>query len=114
MHPVQKKRIEAGLTVSELAKLAELSVGTIYRIELDEKGRKVRYDSAKAVANALGCTVENLFKKTELTDNGRPAHSNYKITITTTTTTTVTIEGIFCPRCRLQLPVMGDCDTCAA
>lgn len=115
MHPVQKKRIEAGLSAQELAEQAKLSVVTIYRIEQDQRDRKVRYDTAAAVARALGCKVTNLFSPTELTDQGRPAHTGGKVTIvvTTTTRTEITFEGDICPNCWTQLSTTGNC-ICAA
>lgn len=62
-HPdrIREKRLEKKLSAYALAMVAGLDKKAIYRIESSES-KKTHHLRAQAIANALGCPVEELFE----------------------------------------------------
>lgn len=61
---IQRRREEAGLSRQKLSLLAGLPKNAIYRIEMDQAGYTYPI-RARAIAEALGCGVEDIFTETK-------------------------------------------------
>jgi DNA-binding XRE family transcriptional regulator len=59
MNKLKQRRVEASLTVQELAKASKVSAPMIYKIERDERTPNVYI--AKRIATALGVGVDDIF-----------------------------------------------------
>lgn len=105
MTNVRRMRIELGLTQVELAQRAHVSAPTISRME---SGVRARFfiDSVCRVAQALGTTVEEAFRSTELNyTQGRSPDTGAVRTLKIVQTVTKK-----CPSCNLYLSVQDNSD----
>lgn len=103
---LKELRLNRGLSVSALAKLAELSPSTIRRIERDDTF-KVRTDTAGDLATALGLPVTDIFVLSDLSDVGRPPHTGKTCTLKVPTQTPDAS-----PCCNVILLPSGACSLC--
>lgn len=65
MHPLQKHREQAGLSIQELADKLDMSPITIWRWETWR--RELRHENRIKVAKVLGCTPRDLVPEEEVT-----------------------------------------------
>ena len=59
---IRQKRESLGISQEGLARVADVSTRTISNLELDQGGANVK--TLAAVANALGCPMDDLLEKT--------------------------------------------------
>ena len=59
---IKKYRQEKGLSQDKLSKLADLSLNTVVKIELDESPNPT-IETIQRIAKALGVSVDDLLKK---------------------------------------------------
>jgi transcriptional regulator with XRE-family HTH domain len=59
---IKKFRQDKGLSQDKLSKLADLSLNTVVKIELDESPNPT-IDTIQRIAKALGVSVDNLLTK---------------------------------------------------
>ena len=59
---IKKYRQEKGLSQDKLSKLADLSLNTVVKIELDESPNPT-IETIQKIAKALGVSVDDLLKK---------------------------------------------------
>lgn len=62
---IRERRKAAGLSQMELSKLAGFGEGNTAICRIERSKHKVHPFRAKAVANVLGCSVDELFEKAE-------------------------------------------------
>lgn len=109
---LREMRLRSGLSVNELAELAVLSPGTIYKIEqakTSNPSKKTHIGVAEAIAKALDTEVSHLFRPSQLTDLGRPPHTGGKYTRNSSDDG---IYGVLCNECNLYYPAQAGCETC--
>jgi transcriptional regulator with XRE-family HTH domain len=66
-------RLEAGLSINALARLAGLDTTTLTRIEAEDR-TEVRFSTVIKVANALGVTADEIAVRAGLIRRKAPAH----------------------------------------
>ena len=59
---IKQYRQDKGLSQDKLSKLADLSLNTVVKIELDESPNPT-IETIQKIAKALGVSVDDLFKK---------------------------------------------------
>ena len=59
---IKKFRLDKGLSQDKLSKLADLSLNTVVKIELDESPNPT-IETIQRIAKALGVSVDDLLKK---------------------------------------------------
>ena len=106
-YSLREARQTLDLTVDQLAREAHISTSVIYSIERGKTdGYCVNSDTASLIANALGCSVEEIDWPHGLSNRGRPPQTGKDIVMPPKATANV------CPKCFTILPVSGLCDYC--
>lgn len=108
LHKVQVARMACGYTVEKLARLANLSVTAIYRIESGNSPHKTHVGVAEALADVLKVEVSALFDPLDLTERGRPPHTGKACHKSEASKT----REVQCPNCFVMVPTHVECDTC--
>lgn len=111
-YTLKEARETLGLTKNDLSKSSGISLAAIKAIE---NGGQYRTSNGVALAlcEALGMEVSEIEWPRGRSDLGRPAKTG-KTVVRRTMTITVTEETVterhgLCPRCFIELPVVGSC-----
>lgn len=114
MEPVKKYTLKEaraihGMKQKDLAEASGVSQATVSCIERPTEKNKfaVNEETAKLLARALACDVNEIHWPNGVSYRGRPPCSGIKLT----RTITGTIESI-CPNHFIVLPVSGECPHC--
>ncbi len=101
---LRKFRTAANLSVADLANMTGLTQSVIYGIEAAGKvSRNVHERTTWLLANALGCSVHQLFDPQEVVTKGRPPLACNQPS---------EAPPANCPNCFITLPNTGKCDDC--
>lgn len=104
MHPLQARREQLDLSVRALARQAEITAATIYKIE-NRSTRRVTAATAEALAAALNCPVIDLFARDEVLPQESAADSKLP---------SIRPRDRLCEKCFTVIPVTKEeCPECS-
>lgn len=107
LHTIEQLRCARGLTATELARQAGVSINSIMRIERGSTSYATHESTAAALARVLGVSVNDIDWPRGLSMTGRPAQTGIPIG----SLTRRTVPSV-CPEHHIQRSVTGECPFC--
>ena len=107
-YSLRRARKARGMKITDLAKAARLHPRTISNIEWGNSGYRTCYETAYAIADALGMRITDIVWPNGLTDKNQ-----HRIGMRCSKDSSVVADKpASCTTCFTALPLSGQCDYC--